>query len=252
MGSSLKTILPIIIYTTFLTIISVSAHAQSPLTPGKNSFQKKWIKNETSQMTWYVVRDTVKTEIGKVSNQIVRDKKFITAITIVTVKNMKSPWIDSTIAEIENLKPIYHSSYNMQRDIVLNFGQIVTGFYNDNIKKQKLLISDTTTTDYFDSNLYPSLIRWLPLKEGYKKDISIYDYNPSAKTGVIKAYVKGVTSATYQSNTSGIRNVWIVTVSDEIGNQAKSANTYYIDKKDRRLWKQEINAAGRTMVMELL
>lgn len=47
----------------------------------------------------------------------------------------------------------------------------------------------------------------------------------------------------------GIKNVWIVTVADEIGNGKNDFMTYYIDKKDRKLWKQEINAAGRKMIM---
>ena len=136
--------------------------------------------------------------------------------------------------------------------MVLNFGQIVTGYYNDKIKKQNTLISDTTTSDYFDSNFYPSLIRWLPLREGYKMDLSIYDYNPSGKIGVIKASVLDVKSGIYQTNFSGSKNVWIVTVADEIGNSKKDPMTYYIDKADRRLWMQEINAGGRQMIMQLI
>ena len=100
--------------------------------------------------------------------------------------------------------------------MVLNFGNIVTGFYLDKIKKTNTGISDTTKIDYFDSNLYPSLIGWLPLKDGYTQDISIYDYNPAAKIGVIKAAVKEVKSGTYTSAKSGVRDVWMVTVTDEI------------------------------------
>lgn len=253
MKSLFKTFLSFTIMSASIwTSTSVSAQTKAPLIPGKNSFQKKWLKNETNQMTWYVLRDTVKTEIGKVSNQIVTDKKFINIVTMVSLKNTKTTWVDSTSADIKTLKPIRHASYNMQRDMVLNFGQIVSGLYNDKIKQQNIVIKDTTTEEYFDSNIYPSLIRWLPLKEGYKKEISIYDYNPSAKIGVIKAYVKRVSSGTYKSSKSGIRHVWIVNVNDEIGNQPKGSSTYYIDKSDRKLWKQENNAAGRTMVMECI
>ena len=133
--------------------------------------------------------------------------------------------------------------------MVLNFGKIVTGFYNDKLKQKHTVISDTTRTAYFDSNMYPVLTTWLSLKEGYKKNISIYDYNPSGKIGVIKASVKQVTSGIYESIKSGSRDVWILTVSDEIGNNANDFMTYYIDKKDRRLWKQEIKAGGRKMLM---
>ena len=171
---------------------------------------------------------------------------------MVSLKNMTALWVDSTIADVKTFRPIHHASYNMQRDMVLNFGRIVSGFYNYKSKEQNIIISDTTTNSYFDSNIYPSLIRWLPLKEGYTKDISIYDYNPSGKIGVIKAYIKEVSSGTYKSIKLGIRQVWIVTVKDEIGDQANDASIYYVDKSDRKFWKQEIKSAGRVMFMVCL
>lgn len=232
-----------------LIIASFKSDAQNLLTPSKKAFEKKWIKNTNYEMTFYALKDTAKFELGKVETIISTDKANLTVVTQVKMKNMKSAWVDSTIANLKNLKPIRHSSYNMQREMVLIFGEIVTGFYNDKMKKSNTSISDTTKAEYFDSNLYSKLIGWLPLENGYKQDISIYDYNPSAKIGIIKASVKNVTSGTYQSEKNGIRDVWVVTVSDEIGNDD---NTYYFDKVDRRLWKQEINASGRKMMMKLV
>lgn len=239
-----------IIITTIFAMLSIAVNAQTCLIPGKKSFEKKWIKNDTYQMTWFAMKDTVKFEIGEVSTQVSTDEKNITVVTAVKMKNSKAPWVDTTIANISTLAPIRHASYNMQRDMVLNFGKIVTGFYNDKLKQQNTIICDTTGTAYFDSNLYPVLITWLSLKEGYKQNISIYDYNPSGKMGVIKASIKQVTSGTYESIKSGSMDVWVVTVVDEIGNNENDFMTYYIDKKDRRLWKQEINAGGRKMLMQ--
>jgi hypothetical protein len=168
------------------------------------------------------------------------------------MKNMKTPWVDSTVAKLKTLMPVRHSSYNLQRDMVLDFGKIVTGLYHDKIKKNKTFIKDTTQREYFDSNLYPVLIGWLPLGNGYKQEISIYDYNPTGKIGVIKASVKNVSGSTYQTERNGVRNVWVVTVSDEIGNDENAVSTYYFDKVDRKLWKQEIEANGRKMLMQLV
>ena len=240
------------IITTILTFITLLGVAQTILTPGKNSFEKKWLKNDTYQMKWFAMKDTVQFEIGEVSTQILTDKNYLTIVTEVKMKNSKTPWIDTTIANISTLTPIRHASYNMQRDMVLNFGKIVTGYYKDKMKKSKTIVNDTTNSDYFDSNLYPVLIGWLPLDNNYKQDISIYDYNPSAKIGVIKASVKNVSSSTYQTHKNGIRNVWVVTVSDEIGNGENGVSTYYFDKADRKLWKQEIDANGRKMMMKLV
>lgn len=240
------------IFLFFLTIATLTSNAQNLLIPSKKSFDKKWVNNANYQMTWYALRDTGKFELGKVTTQISTDKTNLTVVTQVSMKNMKTAWVDSTVANLKTLKPIRHSSYNMQRDMVLNFGEIVTGYYIDKMKKSKTIVNDTTKRDYFDSNLYPVLIGWLPLGNNYKQDISIYDYNPSAKIGVIKASVKNVSSSTYQTDKNGIRNVWVVTVSDEIGNGGSGVSTYYFDKIDRKLWKQEIDANGRKMMMKLV
>lgn len=231
-----------------LSLSSLVSHAQTKLVPAKNAVEKKWVISQKYEMVWYALRDTAKFEIGKVLTEISNSGNKITEITRVNMKRGNAPWIDSTIALTKDLSPFYHSSYNAQRDMVLNFGKIVTGYYNDKIKKTTTNIRDTTEENYFDSNLYPSVITWLPLKEGYKQDISIYDYNPSGKIGVIKASIEEVKKGTYESERSGTRDVWIVTVSDEIGG-VDSKMIYYIDRADRKLWQQEINAGARKMLM---
>lgn len=230
-------------------LTTATLNAQNAITPSKIAFDKKWIKNESTEMVWYSLRDTTKIEMAKVATSIIVNKKGLLLVTEVKLKSSKGKWIDSSIATLATLQPKYHASYNMQRDMVLHFGKVVTGFYNNKMKKQNTIISDTTTADYFDSNLYPALIRWLPLTNGYKESIAIYDYNPVAKIGVIKANVTNVTTGEYASKTMGTRAVWVVTVSDEIGN---GVSTYYIDKADRKLWQQSINAGGRKMLMQVV
>jgi hypothetical protein len=237
------------ILTSLIVLVASFANAQTILVPSKNAVEKKWIKNQDYQMVWYALRDTARMEIGKVNTSISSDNKNITVVTQVSMKQMKTPWVDTTVAEKSTLKPIRHSSYNGQRDMVLNFGKVVTGTYNNKMKKKQTEIKDTTNEAYFDSNLYPTLISWLPLKEGYKKAIAIYDYNPDGKIGVIKAFVKEVKKGMYESKKSGTRNVWVLTVADEIGNGENGISTYYIDILDRKVWKQEINAGGRKMEM---
>jgi hypothetical protein len=227
------------------------AAAQDKLAPGKKGIETKWIKNEQSQMSWCIFRDTAKLEIGKVTTTITKDNGKVTVVSNMAMKKMTSPWVDSTVADAKTLKPIYHSSYNQQRDMTLHFGTIVTGTFDDKIKKNNTVINDTTRESYFDSNLYPTLIRWLPLKEGYRQDLAIYDYNPDGKIGVLKASVNSVTKGTYSSVRSGIRNVWIVAVTDELGDK-NSTRTYYIDIADRKLWKQEMYVRGTKMMMQLI
>ncbi|MFT3795871.1 hypothetical protein [Flavobacterium sp.] len=217
------------------------------LIPGKKAFESKWIKPEKQQMTWYAVKDTTLFEIGKVSTDLIVDKKQLTVVTQIDLKNAASPWIDSTAAEIETLKPIFHSSYNAQRDMRLQFGKQVTGFYNDKVKQVNTPISDVPQSAYFDSNLYPVLLRWLPLTEGYQQTIAIYDMNPT-QTGVHKAFITEVKKGEYLSKKSGRHAVWIVSVYDEIGD-GNTKSQYYIDQQTRQLWQQEITAGGRKMLM---
>lgn len=133
----------------------------------------------------------------------------------------------------------------MQRDIELNFAKTnVTGFYLDKADNNKITINETVKNDYFDSNLYPQLIRWMPLKQGYKTEISIFDYNPKAAIGVIKAYVLD----TKQDKLNNI-DVWIVTATDDISSK-QAVSKYYIDMKTRDILKQEINIGPRKMLME--
>lgn len=245
-----KKMKPVLILFPLLT--ALAGKAQHALTPSENSFEKKWVKNTSYTMAWYAMKDTARFEIGMVTTHISADKTTLTVITEVKRKNMQTTWTDSTIAIAKTLEPQRHSSYNMQRDMVLNFGKIVTGYYNDKIKNSRILISDTTNAAYFDSNIYPVLLGWLPLADGYKKDISIYDYNPAGRIGILKASVKDVTSGTYKSVKKGTRDVWILSVTDEIGGGENGTSTYYFDKADRTLWKQEINANGRKMLMLLV
>jgi hypothetical protein len=248
----IKTLLKMIkqmkLITTLFMLVSVASNAQSPLTPSNKAFQKKWLHSKNYQMIWYGLKDTAKIEIGKVKTSITTDGKLLTVVTEVQMRGMNTSWIDTSVAEMNTLQPVKHSSYNMQRDMVLYFGKVVTGFYNDKMKKNNVAIRDTTVGGYFDSNLYPLLLGLLPLKEGYSREIVIYDYNPAGKKGIMKAIVKSVVSGSFVTQHNGIRDVWIVTTTDEISN---SLTTYYFDKIDRKLWKQEMDAKGRKMVMFL-
>jgi hypothetical protein len=226
-------------------------NSQTRLVPAKKLVDKKWLITQHYQMAWYALKDTAKMEIGKITTQVSNENNRVTVITQVNMKNARTPWVDSTIANAEDLGPVYHSSYNAQRDMVLNFGKIVTGFYTDKVNKVTTAIRDTTNEKYFDSNIYPALITWLPLKEGYKQDISIYDFNPRGKTGVLKAMIREVKKGVFESTKSGIHQVWIVTISDEISGE-DAVNTYYIGIADRKLWRQELSAGGRKMRMELI
>lgn len=224
------------------------SNAQQTLqTPEKNEVDRTLIKNENYSMVWYAMKDTAKVEIGKVDTRILKSGKNITVSSTVKMKNMPD-WKDETVAQFSNFAPVQHTSFNVQRDMLLDFGQknTVTGYYLDKTKNNRTEINETTEGKFFDSNLYTQLIRWLPLKEGYTTEMAIFDYNPASGKGIMKAYVTGTKKGTYKN-----KQVWIVSVTDDIS-QKTALSTYFIDSKTRELLKQEIDMGPRKMVMERL
>lgn len=223
------------------------AFSQMLLKPGNSCIEYKRINDEKSSMVFYLIQDTTKIEIGRISSDIQTDSMNLTLITTVKMRHTTTPWIDSTIADRNSLKPVYHSSYNTQREMILRFDSLVTGYYADKEKKSIIAISDRTSMDYFDSNLYPTLIRWLPLKTGFTKDLSIYDFNPNGKSGVMKVSVIAVRQCDYLYQDKEIKKVYLVTVKDEI---SSGTTTYFIDCETRKLWKMIIASGERKMMME--
>jgi hypothetical protein len=235
-----------------LNLLSLTSRSQQIIVTKKNVAEKKWIHDQSYEMNWTMLKDTVRLEIGTVNISVKVTKKTVLVITEVKIKSAPSSWVDSTIVQKVDLSPIYHSSYNAQRDMVIHFGKDVTGFYRDKQTGKTTQIAQIVKPGYFDSNFYPMLINWLPLNPKLIADINIYDYNPKGKSGLLKAKIVGVTQGTYQSIKLGKRKVWVVKVSDEIGGINGSSTVTYIDQSTRQTYKQHISAGGRSMEMTLV
>jgi len=230
-----------------LIMSSAQFFAQKTLTPANTKPEVKFIKDEISNAIWYAQQGDQKMEIGKITNEIKKVDK--TTLLIKTTVKMNQapdqPWVDSTLVKISNFQPVYHSSYNMMRDMTLKFEKNkATGCYLDKKSQKKDQIDEKISTEYFDSNSYPGLIRFLPLKEHFSTELPIFDYNPAAKKGVVKAYIEDVIKGELNG-----KKVWIVKTTDDIQDR-KTRVTYYIDVDTRDVLKQEIDANGRKMVME--
>lgn len=235
----------------FIFGTSVQVFSQENLlSPLNNTANKQLINSETSQMSWFMLQDTLKIQIGTIQTQIQKEKKKIYIITSVSMKQSPTKWIDSTIVENETFKPIYHSSFNQQRDMILKFGEKITGYYLDKQTDKKTEISEKADKPFFDSNFYPQLIRLLPLNNGYSNTISIFDYNPKSKIGVITATIKNTEETSINFNGKKTQ-VWKVETTDDISNNT-AIMIYFIDKSTRKILKQEINFGGRKMLMELV
>jgi len=236
---------------TFLFVFTVMlGNAQQKLVPGDKSIETRWIKDESYSMKWYTVRDTVKFEIARVVTTIDAGKDKLNVYTDVQIRNAKTQWVDTTIVALPSLKPVRHASYNLEREVVVNYGKKISGHQEIKQAQKKTPIDETSNETFFDGSFYPYVIRLLPLQEGYTKDISIYNFNPG-KSSVLTASVKSVHSAIYKSK-KGKADVWEVIVTDEMGNGVLNSVTYYIGKSDRKLYKQLFKNNGQNMMMELV
>ena len=234
----------------FLILLLISGShffAQKTVTPNIVKLESKFIRDETSNIVWYAQKGDQKIEIGKITSELKKVDKT-TLLIKTSVKMNQAPektWVDSTLVKISNFEPIYHSSYNVMRDMTLKFEKNkVSGYYLDKKNQKKDVIDENVASEYFDSNSYPGLIRFLPLKEHYSTEMPIFDYNPAAKKGVVKAYIEDVNSGELNG-----KKVWIVKTTDDIQDR-KTIVTYCIDILTRKVLKQEIDSNGRKMVME--
>lgn len=232
------------VITIALILLALTAHAQ--IIPGHKDIKANLIKPETFQMTWFAKRDTSLVEIGQIKNEVMIKGKKLYIIQQIQMKGQPM-WVDSTVADYRTLSAIYHSSYNAQRDMLMNFGKTVTGYYFDKVKNIRTSISEQTQKPYFDSNIYPNLIRALPLSSNYTTTFSIFDYNPNAKIGLLQARIVSVKEGSYHSTKLGKRKVWLVTTTDEISEGSEV--THFIDTETRQVWQQEISFGSRKMLI---
>ncbi|WP_106914610.1 DUF3108 domain-containing protein [Chryseobacterium aurantiacum] len=236
---------------TFIFLLLVSTthfFSQQLLTPQNVNINSKLIKDETSEAVWYTENAGSKTEIGSIITEFKKlSKNDLLIKTTVKMKQMPdASWVDSAIVKTANFQPVQHSSYNMMRNMALIYNKgKVTGYYLDKKTQQKEDI-EIPAENYFDSSSYPMLLRFFPLKENSTTELSIFDYNPRAKKGVIKAYILDVK----KTDLNG-KKVWAVKTTDDISDKTTIV-TYYIDPETRKMMRQDIDMNGRKMYMETI
>lgn len=233
-----------------LFLFAINAVVAQTVTPGDKSIQTNWIKHEKTQSRWLLVKDTLSYEIATILNDVQVSGKELKIITEVQVKGATTKWYDTTVISLPSLKPVRYTSTNVERDIVINYNEKVTGQYNDKVTRNVAELDETTEKPYFGSSYYPYIIRLLPLKEGYTAELPIYDYHPKLK-GEMKISITDVKSGKFKSKKGGMVDVWEVTTVSNLAGE-KNIVKYYIGKSDRKLWRQDIDALYQKMLIRLL
>ncbi len=218
-------------------------HAQTVLTPGDNALDKKHIKSGTYEMACYAESNGQQVEISTFIININAAGKNLGVYTQLQMTGSKDVSIDTSISDAGTFRPIYRSSNSRNRQMVVNYGKEVTGFYYDKQTKKRHTIKDQGN-DFFDSYTYPYLLGLLPLTTGYRGDLAVYDFKPGNTTNTKNARIEEVKSNLYKSNLTGDHKVWQVKVYEEA---TKDSYVYYIDKDSRRIWKIDILTQGQRL-----
>jgi hypothetical protein len=227
----------------------VSANGQSKLLSPVNFHpDPEMIQNESYGMKWYAEKDSRKMELGKVFTNIALIGNTLRVITKVALNQSPSVWVDTTIVKAKDFQPIYHASYNDQRDMVLAYDEQINGYYWDKQSGTKTLISEKASGPFYDSSFYSHLLRWLPLEEGYSISFPIFNVDPNAQTGRMTVKIKSTSASSIEFNGRTIK-VWVVTSSDTITDHTVEL-TSYIEQGTRRLLKESIRVGQRKMTFE--
>lgn len=224
----------------------VVSNAQKTSTTGNSVFDRKWIRNGTTEMGYYSLKGGDMTEICSFVIDIKSTAKTLSVYTTLTFLHSGAQWKDTCVSDINTFKPMYRSSHTTDRDYVLQFGNEVTGTYFDKKTKKTTVVNDPTKEFFVDSYTYPYLLGLLPLTSGYRTELSVYDYKPENKSHVKKARIEEVKNNVYVSSLTGEHKVWQVSVLEEASNDKYE---YHIDKDTRRIWKIEIFSGTQQLML---
>lgn len=121
-------------------------------------------------MACYTVNSGSESAIGTFTIGIntTNDKLSLTTITALTGLE---EWKDTSISDLSTFKPIYRASHNTMKDMVLHFGNDVTGYYVDKKTGKKNQIKEAGDKYFVDSYTYPFILSLLPLTSGYSTDL---------------------------------------------------------------------------------
>lgn len=225
------------LYYILFLFCSLSVHSQIVLKPGENTFDKQFLKNSNYEMACFVVRDGKEMEVSSFSVRVHKTPELLSVFTSLKMYSTGEQWLDTSIADANTLEPVYRSSFNPDRELRLKFDREITGYFVNKKAKERILINEKVKEPFFDGYIYPYLLLALPLTSGYKGNMPVYDFKQGNNSHFKTTRIEEVKSSMYKSEMTGEHQVWQVTVFEEATGEKYH---YFIDKKDRRLWKISI------------
>ncbi|MCW3465937.1 DUF3108 domain-containing protein [Chitinophaga nivalis] len=229
-----------------LTATAGICTAQTATTPENIPFEKKWLKSGKSEMACFVLNGGRQIDIGTFAIDIQLNSEHLSIYTTLHLAGNNGQRIDTSIADARTFKPLYRSSFDKSKEVLLKYGKEVTGYYYEKQGAKRTKVKEPINESFLDSYCYPYLLGLLPLSSGYSVSMPVYDYRPENNQHISKAVVQEVKSNMYVSKLTGAHKVWQVSVFEEATNDKY---IYYLDKETRRMWKVDIFSKGQQLLM---
>ena len=107
---------------------SSSLTAQLKLLPDANNFDKKFLKDIKYEMACFALLRGKEIEVSSFVVQIQKKTGLLSVYTSLKMYSTGEQWIDTSVADANTLKPVYRSSHNPNRELMLKYRKKVTGF----------------------------------------------------------------------------------------------------------------------------
>jgi hypothetical protein len=230
-----------------ICLIAFYCKAQPTILPGDKSIDKLVIKPGLTTMGYYFNNFGQMEDVGTYEIEISTNNKVITVNSTLYFNGSNKQWRDTCIVNADTYKPISYSSDRDDKKFNIKFATSITGEYFNKKRNQKKAINEKPNGEYFDINIYPHILKTLPLKFGYQAIIPVYDYQAPDKTKLYNVIIRQVINDVYTSTLTGDHAVWRVSVFEE---STGHKFDYLIDKKSRRIWHIIISSKeGQSMTL---
>lgn len=226
--------------------ITLNTFGQQTILPGDKSINKSLLKSTSYIMEYSTIQNGAFVSLGNYKVEINYNNQTLDVHATLSFKNKNKPWKDHIVADGTNFKPISFDSERSDRNLNLNFGNEITGYYESHNNQKKTIIKEKSNGLFFDITTYPYILPALPLAEGYKAIIPVYDYEAStAKSRYSNVLITGVYSDFFSSNFSGIHRVWRVEAFEE---STKQTYQYYIDQTTQKFWEIRLQSPKGNLI----
>ena len=217
---------------------AICSFGQQVILPGDKSINKSLLKPVTYIFDYSSISNGNLVSIGNYKMEIGYNNQTLDVNATLSFNNKNKPWRDHIVADANSFKPVSVESFRSDRSLSLNFSNQITGSLQNHNKGTKIVINEKSKGSFFDISICPYIITLLPLADGYKATIPVFDYEALSPDKVYSnVQITGVYSGSYSSNFTGEHEIWRVEGLEE---STKQTFEYYIDKVSRKIWRINI------------